>query len=268
MHHKKNWTPRRTVHLLMLLCALGILCSAFVLFSDNREYAHGNAAYRRIRRARAQAETAADRADPPAGDPKQEPDTQADADGRTESADFTALEKLNPDVAAWLTAEGTPIDYPVVQGRDNDYYLRHLFTGEQNKLGSLFLDYRSDRDFSDQNTVIYGHNMKDGSMFSSLEKYKEQRYYDSFPTMALDTPGGSFTVELFAGIVADGTYESVRFTFQDGQDFLRYVDSVKRASTFQSGVTVEQGDRIVTFCTCTYEFQNARYVLFGKLTPR
>jgi sortase, SrtB family len=170
-------------------------------------------------------------------------------------------------VVGWIAAEGTEIDYPVVQGDNNDFYLDHLFTGERNKLGSIFMDCRNDAGFADKNTILYGHNMKDGSMFSSLTKYKDQRYYDRHPAMLLHTPEGSYRIELFAGIVVDGDDESVRMTFRDDDDFLDYVGSLRQASTFVSDTAVGADDRIVTLCTCSYEFNNARFALFGKLTP-
>lgn len=257
---------RRILHILMALCAAGILCSAFILISDNREYAEGDAAYEQVRQIRESPEPATEQTDERpqiTGDGS----TEEKSNKQSDSVDFQALQKINPDVVAWITAEGTELDYPIVLGADNDYYLRHLFTGERNKLGAIFMDYRNHGDFSDRNTILYGHNMKDGSMFASLTKYKDQNYYDSFPTMELYTPAGDFTIELFAGIVADGNRESVRIDFIDDQDFQNYIDSLKKASSFESDTVVTAEDRIITLCTCSYEFNNARYALFGELTP-
>ena len=104
-------------------------------------------------------------------------------------------------------------------------------------------------------------------MFSSLSRYKEQGFYDSYPSMMIYTPEGDFKVELFAGTVVDGSYEAVRRSFRDDRDFQDYIESLEKKSTFKAAVTVEKGERIVTLCTCSYEFSNARYALFGKLTP-
>ena len=237
---------RLILHILIALCAVGILCSVFILFSDSREYAKGDTAYQQLRLI---------------GESSEEKQEE-----HINGVDFTSLDRINPSVVGWLAAEGTEIDYPVVRGNDNDFYLRHLVTGESNQMGSIFMDYRNHSDFSDKNTIIYGHNMKDGSMFSSLTKYKDQRYYDDFPTMLLYTPAGDFTIELFAGLVVDGNYKSVRFDFQDNHDFQCYIDSLKKKSTFESNTIIKVDDRIVTFCTCSYEFNNARYALYGKLT--
>lgn len=238
---------RRVLHILMVLCGAGILCCAFVLFADSREYAEGDAAYRQVRQIQEFSQ----------GEPSQQ----------NRRVDFESLEKINPEVVAWLISQDAEIDYPVVQGRDNDHYLRHMFTGDLNKLGSIFMDYRNSRDFSDRNTIIYGHNMKDGSMFASLAKYRNQSHYDSFPGMVLYTPKGSFMVELFAGIVVDGSHQSLRFQFADDNDFLSYLDSIREESFFKSNTVVTSDDPIITLCTCSYEFTNARYALFGKLTP-
>ena len=253
----KNWIrtnsgkARIIMRLLMLLCVAGIVWSASTLIANSREYAKGDAAYEQVRTMLQNAELSAGQNAP-----------AADA-----GIDFEALRKLNPDVVGWLLAEGSIIDYPVVRGTDNDYYLTHLFNREKNKLGALFVDYRNGGDFSGKNTIIYGHNMKDGSMFSSLTQYKAQGYYDNLPTMRLSTPDQDYTVALFAGIVADGSAEFVRFEFKDDADFLSYIDTVKTSSTFKSAVEVGVDDRIVTLYTCSYEANNARYALFGKLIP-
>lgn len=245
-----------------MLCAVGLLYSAFILLSDNLEYAEGEASYQQVRLIWESSEPSADQTGLPL-----QITSEVYTDEQIDSVDFSTLEKINPAVVAWLSSEGTEIDYPIVQGEDNDYYLRHLYTGESNKLGSIFMDCRNHEDFSDKNTIIYGHNMKDGSMFSSLAMYKDQSYYDSFPTMFLYTPGGAFKIDLFAGIIVDGSQESVRADFKDDHDFISYINSLKEVSTFKSNTIVATDAQIITLCTCSYEFNNARYALCGKLTP-
>jgi sortase B len=253
---KGSKTPLYKSHIIlramMALCVAGIVLFGVLLICSNREYSKGDAVYDQVKLALHNDSTG------PADD---------EASKMSSKMDFTTLKEINDDVVGWIFAEGSSIDYPVVLGENNEYYLSHLFNGERNKLGSLFMDYRNNGDFSDKNTVIYGHNMKDGSMFSSLTKYKDQSYYDSFPTMGLYTPDGNFTIELFAGIVSDGNYEFVRFKFEDDVDFQGYINSLKGKSTFESNTVVKPDDRIVTLCTCSYEFNNARYALYGKLTP-
>ncbi|MEE0776941.1 MAG: class B sortase, partial [Bacillota bacterium] len=113
------------------------------------------------------------------------------------TVDFQALQAINSDVTAWLYQAGTGINYPVVQGRDNDYYLNHLLNGDKNKYGTPFIDYRTIDVFHTSMTIIYGHNMKNGAIFASLTEYKSQSYYDAHPTMTLLTPNGNYTLEIF-----------------------------------------------------------------------
>lgn len=190
------------------------------------------------------------------------------ASGNRSLMDFMYLRIKNDDIVAWITAPGLPIDLPIVQGDDNNFYLTHLFDRQPNRLGTLFVDIQNAGDFSDKNTVIYGHNMNDGSMFASLANYRKQEFYESFPVMELYTPYGDYIVELFAGYVASGDEPFLRFNFNDETDFLKYIVWLKSRSTFKSSVDVQPEDRIVTLATCTYEYDNARYVVFGKLIPR
>lgn len=247
--------PRRIIRLLILLCGAGLLFSALLLFSDSREYAAGEAAYEEMRLLGAA--------------PSRNQQTDKGGEGQPEKIiDFPSLAEINEDITGWLFAPKQGIDYPVVQGGDNDFYLRRLFTGESNKLGSIFMDYRNQRDFSDKNTLIYGHNMRDGSMFAALTKYQDQSYYEEFPAMELYTPGGNFALHWFAGMVVDGDYESVRRDFENEEDFLRYTEELQEASDFTAPILIEGGERIITLCTCSYQYNNARYALFGKLIPR
>lgn len=252
--------PHRLLRFLIFFCAAGVVCSALVLLSCRREDAEGEAAYRQIRRS-----CTAPSSEKTAGSVRSSPEEKNDP--KPDTVNFDALKQINPDTAAWISADGTPLNYPVVRGKNNAYYLNHLFTGKRGRMGTLFLDFRCSGDFSDSNTILYGHNMKDGSMFAFLERYKQQSGYDRTPTMRLNTPSGGFTVELFAGTVVDGSRESVPLRFAGCSDFLKYTAALKRESTFHSDVSVAAGDRIVTLCTCTSAFQNARYALFGKLVP-
>ena len=183
------------------------------------------------------------------------------------TVDLSKIAKINEDAAGWITLEDSHIDYPIVRGKNNSFYLNHLFDGTYSTSGSIFMDYRCARDFSDPNTVIYGHRLKDGSMFADLRNYRKQEYYDSHPVMTITTPDKVYTVELISGTIEDGTYEFVRLDLaKDGMG--KYVTSLKERSTFKSGVTAEDGDRIVSLCTCTYERDNARFMVVGKLTEQ
>ena len=117
--------------------------------------------------------------------------------------DFDELKKINDDCVAWIYIEDTDINYPIVQGSDNSYYLKHLIDGKWNSSGSIFMDSRVSADISDRHSIIYGHHMKNGTMFSGLTKYKEQEYFDAHPEGWLITPEGTYRIEFFAGYVAN-----------------------------------------------------------------
>lgn len=98
--------------------------------------------------------------------------------------ELKALQKLNKDMAGWLTIADTEIDYPILQSTDNDYYLHHNYKNEKARAGSIFKDYRNTNEFLDKNTIIYGHNMKDGSMFADLRKYLDKDFLAAHPTFS------------------------------------------------------------------------------------
>ncbi len=190
----------------------------------------------------------------------------AEEENRTPSRNFEALWEVNPDVVAWISIPGTTIDYPVVQGLDDKYYLRRMITGEWNIAGSIFLDAQCSPDFSDPCSIIYGHNMRNSTMFSDLAKYKQQEFYDTYPIGQLETPEGIFEIKFFSGFVADSGHK-VWDLSQAREDFPSWVSEMAGQSQFQSGVVPRETDRILVLSTCSYEFDNARFVLLGMLLP-
>ena len=184
------------------------------------------------------------------------------ADAVPISVDFDALLAVNEDVAGWLYCEGTPINYPVLQTTDNDYYLRRMINKEYNIAGSVFMDYRSRADLNSLNTIIYGHNMNDDSMFGTFTYYKEQEYYDKHPVIWFLTPNAVFKIELIAGFVTDCASEAYT-DFTSSDELNKYVGQVLAESTFYSAFDMAAVDSIVTLSTCSYEYSTARYVLIG-----
>lgn len=179
--------------------------------------------------------------------------------------DFDALRALNPAVVGWLVIDGTNINYPVVRGTDNQYYLRHLFTGEYNASGCIFLDSRNASNFTDSHSILYGHHMGNGTMFNGLMDYKEQGFYDAHPTALLMTPVGDYEIEFFSGYVANVRADAWQVEFGLDEGFAEWLQAVKAKSLFQSEVVLSSADKVLTLSTCSYEFENARFVLHGVL---
>lgn len=177
---------------------------------------------------------------------------------------FQTLWGINKDVIGWLECENTIVNYPVVQGKDNEYYLKHLLDGTYHRFGTLFVDCANAADFTDQNTVIYGHHIKVGTMFQMLDNYKEPDYYQEHPYFMLYLPDRTYRIELFAGCLVDGA-DGVPLNFSDAQEYQDYIDSLRAKSTFTSPVEMTAEDRMVTLYTCAYDFETARYVVCGKL---
>lgn len=179
--------------------------------------------------------------------------------------DFEALMEINPDVVGWIYIEGTNINYPVVRGPDNSYYMNRLFDGSVNGAGSIFMDYRNEPDMSCRNTVLYGHHMKNGTMFNQITKYKQQDFYDQHPTALLMTPGGNYKIEFVAGYVTDMNSEAWKMEFATDEEFSRWLADAIAQSTFISTIEPDAQDRVLTLSTCSYEYADARYVLVGIL---
>ena len=178
--------------------------------------------------------------------------------------DFDVLKTVNKDAAAWLYSPGTVIDYPVMEADDYYYYLNHLPDGTVNSNGSLFIDFNNAADFSGQLTVVYGHHMKSGLMFGGLVGYKEQAYYDAHPFMYLYTEYENYRIDLMYGfVISAGQWKERAFMYEENlESFLAHA---MQNTTFESGVNYEEGDRVVALSTCSYEFNNARYVVVGIL---
>ena len=249
---------------LSLILAAG---SGWMLVREIGEYRQGARAYGRLAELVEQPEVEETKSpeDMPSGGevPGEEIDPVLPA------VDFEGLRETGPDIIAWLNLPGTPVNYPVTQTEDNDYYLNHLHDKSPGKVGCLFADYENSADFSDRNTIIYGHNMRDGSMFAELNHYKEQAYFDAYPRMYLVTPEGGFVCDVFAAFTADpeesGSDASPwRLGFQDDGAYTTWLGKMAERSGVESGVTVTSSDRVLTLSTCAPGGAK-RFVVMGKL---
>lgn len=176
------------------------------------------------------------------------------------AVDFAALKAINEDIVAWIYIEGTDVNYPVVQGPNNDYYLERMFDGSYNFSGSIFLDAANGKDFSDRHSIIHGHHMLNDTMFSALMGYKEQSFYDAHPIVLLLTPEQRFKLHLFSGYVTDTDADAWDLTPSSS-----WIGRVAEKSWFESSDQPLYGEELLTLSTCSYEFDDARFVLHGWL---
>ena len=180
--------------------------------------------------------------------------------------DHDQLLDINSHYECWLYASATPIDYPVVQCGNNSYYLNHLFNRTSNPAGTLFMDYRNLTDFRDPNTLIYGHHMRDSSMFHSLTDYETEGFYEAHPFMVIVDKDEIYVVEVFAGYVTDSSDHCYDIAISDEKDMRNYTNAAKKKSDFDSHVQIDcKKDHVVTLSTCAYHFDNARYIVIGRL---
>lgn len=182
--------------------------------------------------------------------------------------DFDALLKENQDTAAWIRFEQPEIiSYPVVKSADNTEYLTKTFSANDNKLGAIFMDMRNRRDFSDKNTMIYGHNLKvGGEMFSQLNEYADEAFCKEHPYFYIYTPDKKLkTYRVFsAGIVKD-TAENYKLSYATDEEFEAYIQLCRDSSNYQVDVPVTKDSRIVSLSTCTNVREDERFLVQGVL---
>jgi len=176
--------------------------------------------------------------------------------------DFDKLRSINQEIIAWITIPDTNIDYPVTRGEDNDFYIAHGFDGKENKAGAIFVDVNNAPDFSDRNTIIYGHNMKGGSMFQNLHEYEKAGFYEAHPFVFIYTPDGEEHIyRIFAAHKTAEDADTYTIGFPDDEALGEYVARMKGISDFPSDVEVGPDDDIITLSTCVSGEETNRYVL-------
>ncbi len=183
-----------------------------------------------------------------------------------ESIDFEKLKAQNKDVVGWIFNKNGVINYPVLQGKDNSYYLNHLISGKKNINGSIFMDCAANPNFKDANTLIYGHSMDNGSMFRTLLNYKKQSYYDKYPEFYIYTPDGNYKLLIFAAYETKSNDTAYGRIYSE-TGFNKLVAHASSKSKIKTNVEVSVGDKLVTLSTCAYSSKNARFIVMGKLVP-
>ena len=237
--------------LLLLMTALALMAviglSAYQLQNINRNYAQEAQMHSRVLRLR--------------------PTLRVDPAAPNENREILDLQAEFSDVVGWLSIPNTRIDYPFVQGKDNDFYLHLDLDQNWAAAGTIFMDYRNNPDFSDFNTILFGHHMQNGSMFGTLQNFDNPAFFDANRSGTM--------------VLADKTYEITFFAFavltpddpliynpkiETEADALAFLDHVKHIARYYRDVGATAESRIITLSTCNFEFHDARMVLIGKLS--
>ena len=192
--------------------------------------------------------------------PEQDPVVQALAE-----MDLAALREVNPDVVGWLYIPGTEISQPVLQGPDNDYYLRHTWEKKWNGGGAIFLDWRSSQGFEDFNTIIYGHQMNNGTMFAPLHLYGEPDFWQDYPSVYVALEDSVYRYDVFA--VWEPSVTSMVYTvdFDTLEKRQAFLELCLASSQINTGVVPDLEDRLLTLSTCSGNDHTVRWVVQARL---
>lgn len=185
--------------------------------------------------------------------------------------DFKALKEQNPDVCAWITVEGTAINYPVLRSgsdKEDDFYLNHNLNAEKKVEGSIYIQRLNSGDFSDSNTVVYGHNMLNGSMFASLKKFRDREFFDNNRTIYVYTPEKILKYNIVSAFVYDDRHIINSYNFYIAQGMQAYIDMIlnppSEVKNIREGTELTLEDKLITLSTCTSK-KKERYLVIGQL---
>lgn len=182
--------------------------------------------------------------------------------------EYVELFKLNPDLIGWIYIDGTEINYPVMQTPEwVNYYLKRDFYGQSDDHGSIYADEMADIKRPSANVTLYGHKMKDGSMFAGLMDYKEKSFYEQHPTIDFNTIYKDGTYEIIAVFITTANEGGFPYhLFVDGteEEFDAFVSKCKELSLYDTGVDAEYGDKLITLSTCEHNVSNGRFVVVAK----
>lgn len=179
--------------------------------------------------------------------------------------DLEALRQENEDMVGWITIPGTTIDYPLMQWTDNQFYLKHSWKQTPNPNGSIFMEWQNSRDFTDFNTIIYGHNMNSGAMFGSLRQFRRQPYWEEHPTFYIVCDQGVLRYDIFA--VHRAGVDTIIFglNLDTDEKKTRFIRFATDYSSYDTGIEPTIEDRIVTLSTCSGQGYTTRWVVQGVL---
>lgn len=246
---------------IIVIASLVALTAAFMIFKTARDYKAASDEYDSLRQYASEEVNATETAEKvsdikpieleEAEERKELKSNENREDFPEMEVDFKALREKNPDTVGWLYVGSCGISYPIVQGEDNDYYMNHTFEGTVNSSGAIIMDYRDDKYLKDWNTFIYGHNMKNGSMFGSLKKLlKDETLYDSDPYIYVYLPGYIYRYKIFS-YYKDKPDSKMYWTADTLQEYRQYIRDALSLSVRDLGVETSEENNMVTLVTCS-----------------
>lgn len=245
------------VWIVLLLAAAAVAVFAFYkIAAVLTEYRAGEEVYKKMEA------YAAPEEDIPAEKPKEEPDAGQDS-GPGIRVDFDSLWEINPDVVGWLYYPSLDISYPILKGEDNDYYLHHTIEKKKNFSGSIFMEMKNSSSFSDSHTIIYGHNMRNGSMFGKLKRIRDLEMTEEARRFWVITPEKEQLCRVFSAQEVKTGGEAYSLFSGPCQEFLDWIGQMCRTSILEpEDVTFVETDRVITLSTCTGN-DKTRFIVQG-----
>ena len=246
---------------IIVIASLAALTAAFMIFKTARDYKAASDEYDSLRQYASEEVSTTDTAEKvsdikpieleEAEERKELKSNENREDFPEMEVDFKALREKNPDTVGWLYVGSCGISYPIVQGEDNDYYMNHTFEGTVNSSGAIIMDYRDDKYLKDWNTFIYGHNMKNGSMFGSLKKLlNDETLYNSDPYIYVYLPGYIYRYKIFS-YYKDKPDSKMYWTADTLQEYRQYIRDALSLSVRDLGVETSEENNMVTLVTCS-----------------
>ena len=182
------------------------------------------------------------------------------------------LQEQNSDIVGWIEVEGTNINYPVLQGEDNSYYMNHNYKKEENTYGSIFLDKDYDWSIPSSNLLLYGHNLQNGELFHDILNYKDKSYYEEHPVIRFTTEKEDSEFEIISAFYSRVYYKSETNVFRyyyfinadNEEEYNEFVENAKEASIYDTGNTAEYGDQLITLSTCSYHTEDGRFAVVAR----
>ena len=183
--------------------------------------------------------------------------------------DFASLQQTNPEVYAWINVPGTRIDYPVLQTEDDEYYLNHTWEKQEAVAGSIYTQKYNSKDFSDYNTVIYGHEMRDGTMFKDLHRYLEDGFMEQNQDVTIYTPEHIYKYKIFSAVIYDDRHLLYAYDFNNAEDRAAFLQSLKDSrdmrNVYAHNIQETPEDKIITMSTCVGSEETHRLLVNAVL---
>lgn len=257
----ENKDRKKLIHrIIMLVLILMVIVSGIGVITRYLQDKRAEEEYRRL--AELAKQTTEATMEVPTEAPTEPQETEPETEAYISPIDFEALAEVNPDVVGWIKIPDTNVDYPIVQTDNNDTYLHTSFEGEESVAGAVYLDFESDKDMMGFNNILYGHNMKNGSMFKDIVKYKEQSYFDEHKYFEIYTPERTIHLKAISCYYAKAEPIVRKTRFKTRESYEAFIkEMIKPCAWYE--MPEFPIDSLYTLVTCSYEVNDARTILYA-----